>query len=118
MNHCAFCDNEKICSESSYKQWCGNYVNQNGTMTKKQNTSLVALEDTVSQNIDCDTGMTYAEQQCLDSVIDAWNKFVSLERQHQNELRDFTDSVHRIQGILTTRMARRLYPKDWPTYNE
>ncbi len=63
------------------------------------------------------TGLTIKEQECMDNIVNAWNIFTTLDKQHPNETKDFADSIHRIQGLFTTRMARRLYPEGWPTYN-
>ena len=64
------------------------------------------------------TGLTAKEQECMDHLVDAWNVFVELEKQHPDEANNFAMNIHAIQGILVTRMARRLYPEGWPTYSK
>ena len=56
-------------------------------------------------------GFTAEEGEVMDALIMAWNKFVGLDRQHPDELRDFTDSIHRCQDLLAVRIARRIYPQ-------
>lgn len=69
-------------------------------------------------NINTKTGLTYKEQEVLDALVTSFNKFSKLARQHPDEIRDFTDGIHILQNILTVRIARREYPKGWPTYTK
>ena len=66
--------------------------------------------------INVKTGLTEHEQCCMDALVLAFHEFSSADRQHPDELRDFTDGIHRLQDILAVRIARREYPKGWPTY--
>ena len=66
------------------------------------------------KKINAKTGLLPKEQECLDSLVDAWNIFVGLDRQHPDEVRDFADAIHAQQGLLSTRLARRIYPDGWP----
>ena len=59
-------------------------------------------------------GLTEEEQKCMSSLGDCHNQFLKLERQHPDELRDFVDGIHKIQGILAMRVVRRVYPEGWP----
>lgn len=61
-----------------------------------------------------DDGLTDAEGEVMNSLIIAFNKFCNLERQHPDEIRDFTDGIHKCQDLLAVRIARREYPKGWP----
>src|SRR5665213_926575 len=61
-----------------------------------------------------DDGLTDAEGIVGDHVCAAVNAFAKLPCEHPSELRDFCDAVHCLQGLLTTRIARRHYPKGWP----
>jgi len=63
------------------------------------------------------TGLSETEQEVMDALLLAYNKFCSLDRQHPDEGRDFTDGIHRLQDILAVRIARREYPEGWPTYS-
>ena len=67
--------------------------------------------------INKETGLTKTEQKTMDALVVAVNEFSSLDRQHPDELRDFVDSIHRLQDILAVRIARRKYPNGWPTYD-
>ena len=75
------------------------------------------MQDSKNQ-INTVTGLTLIEQNCLDSLVIAFNEFCALERQHPDELRDFTDGIHKLQNLLTVRIARREYPEGWPTYTK
>lgn len=68
------------------------------------------------ENINSRTGLTTEEQQCMDNIAEAFNIFSDLERQHPDELKDFRDSIHRMQDILAVRVARRNFPEGWPSY--
>lgn len=58
--------------------------------------------------------MTKSELKILDSLVDAWNEFGKLESQHPDEVRDFADGIHKCQGILGMRIARKHEPKIFP----
>jgi hypothetical protein len=59
-------------------------------------------------------GLTKQEGIVMDHLIDAWNEFISLERQHPYEIDDFCDGIHKCQSVLTMRVSRRDYPKGYP----
>lgn len=59
-------------------------------------------------------GLTAEEQIVMDKIIEAYEAFCKLERQHPDEDRDFTSAVHKIQSILALRIVRRVYPVGWP----
>lgn len=61
-----------------------------------------------------DDGLTDVEGEVMSSLINAFNTFCNLERQHPDEIRDFTDGIHKCQDLLAVRIARREYPKGWP----
>jgi hypothetical protein len=63
-------------------------------------------------------GLTDAEGFVSDHLVEVVNSFARLPREHPQELTEFVDAVHRIQGLLVMRIARRHYPKGWPTYAE
>lgn len=72
----------------------------------------------MTNKTDIRTGLTNDEQQVMDALIVAFNRFSSLDRQHPDEVRDFTDGIHVLQNILAVRIARREYPAGWPTYEQ
>jgi len=61
-------------------------------------------------------GLTIQEGFVMDHLVEAWNHFVSLEKQHPNEVDDFADGIHKCQHMLMTRILRRDYPEGYPTY--
>lgn len=80
-----------------------------GERGQQSMTSKIVVND-----IDTITGLTEDENECHKSLMDACGKFCSLPQQHPDELREFIDCIHRIQNLLTIRIARRHYPKGWP----
>ncbi len=64
--------------------------------------------------VDPETGLTPAEQEISDALAVVYRGFSALPKQHPDEMGDVVDAIHIIQGILTTRIARRHYPKGWP----
>lgn len=50
----------------------------------------------------------------MDKILEAYEVFCKLERQHPDEGRDFTDAVQKMQSILALRIVRREYPIGWP----
>lgn len=66
--------------------------------------------------VDNKTGLTDSEQKVMDALVLAFNEFAKIERQHPDEMRDFTDAIHRAQDLLAVRIARREFPDGWPTY--
>lgn len=63
-----------------------------------------------------DDGLTDDEGAVMDALCDAAKAFGRLERQHPDEGRDFCDGIHRCQDTLALLIARRAFPKGWPTY--
>ena len=63
------------------------------------------------------SGLTPSEQRVADLLADAWSAYVILDREHPDELAEFRHAIHLAQGLLATRIARRVYPEFWPTYD-
>lgn len=59
-------------------------------------------------------GLTCEEGIIMDNLVESWNEFVKLDRQHPDELKEFGDAIHNLQSILALRVVRRSYPKGWP----
>lgn len=66
-------------------------------------------------NITRSDGLTKEEGQVMDALVSAWSAFVGLQRQHPQELDDFSFGIHKCQDLLAVRIARRVYPEGWPT---
>ena len=62
-------------------------------------------------------GLTEKEQKVMDKLLNSYTAFLALPKQHPDEISEFGYAVHLIQGLLTTRIARRNFPKGWPTYD-
>lgn len=60
-----------------------------------------------------DAGLLPQEQEVMDCIVDAWGKFIRLEVQHPEDVREFGYGVHLLQGLLAMRAVRRAYPKGW-----
>lgn len=66
----------------------------------------------------CDvTGFTDDELQCHNALLKSLNLFLKLPRQHPSENVEFVAAIHQLQGILSTRILRRIYPNGWPTHS-
>lgn len=63
-------------------------------------------------------GLTEQEGEVMDSLVNAWNKFVKLERTHPCDINDFADGIHKCQYELCMRVMRRDYPEGYPTYKD
>ena len=61
-------------------------------------------------------GLTDLEGEVMDSLVNAWNKFIKLEKQHPCENDDFADGIHKCQHQLCIRILRRDYPEGYPNY--
>jgi len=61
-------------------------------------------------------GLTDDEGVVSDALVRAVEAWARLPRQHPQEINEFVTAIHACQGLLTTRIARRLYPKGWPTH--
>jgi hypothetical protein len=58
--------------------------------------------------------MTTADEKAvLASLVAAWQQYVALPVEHPDEIRDFTDAIHRAQDLLAIRVARRADPDTW-----
>ena len=60
------------------------------------------------------SGFTKTEKCCHDASMEALRVFNDLTREHPDELHDFTDAIHNIQGLLAIRIVRRCFPEFWP----
>lgn len=56
------------------------------------------------------------ETRLLYDIIDLWNKFISLPRQHPDELLEFKAHLHAIQSLIGMRILRKEHPEIFPTY--
>ena len=60
--------------------------------------------------------ITDEESQVLKKIGEAYKAFMELEQQHPDDLRDFVNGVHIMQGLIMQRIARRVDPETFPTY--
>ena len=68
--------------------------------------------------IDEKRGLTSAECEVADALIQAFNAYSALPMQHPDEMNDFTRGIHSLQALLAVRIARRCYPDGWPSYTD
>jgi len=61
-------------------------------------------------------GLTLPEGIIMDHLVEAWNAFIMLSKQHPSEVDDFADGIHKCQRMLMMRILRRDYPEGYPTY--
>lgn len=64
------------------------------------------------------TGLTGEEDKCMNALVEAYNCYLKLSRNHPNELSEFVNGLHRLQDLLAVRIVRRHYPEGWPSYKE
>jgi hypothetical protein len=55
------------------------------------------------------------EQEIMDLLVAAHNKFSTLETTHPDETREWFDGVHALQDVIGRRILRRLFPATYPT---
>ena len=55
-----------------------------------------------------------SEDDVLNQLVEAWNNFCKLDRQHPDEMRDFADGIHKCQYVLAMRYARKHRPDIFP----
>ena len=51
--------------------------------------------------------ITPAEQEVLDSLADAWNKYIRLQEQHPEDRTEFMRAIHVAQNIVLARPTCR-----------
>jgi len=61
-------------------------------------------------------GFTPKEQKVHEKLMECYRAFLDLTVEHPSEKNEFIFAVHLIQGLLTSRIIRREYPKGWPRY--
>lgn len=55
------------------------------------------------------------EEEIMNHLVEAWDKFTKLEQTHPSHLSDFADGIHRCQDIIINRIVQRDYPETFPT---
>lgn len=63
-------------------------------------------------------GLTPEEDEIMNSLVNAWNKYVKLEVMHPSDNDDFIRGIHLCQYVLSMRILRRDYPNRYPTHNK
>ena len=53
---------------------------------------------------------TKKEQEIMGLLVKAHNKFIEMEQMHPDDIREWTDGVHKCQGVLKGRVVTRDYP--------
>lgn len=56
------------------------------------------------------TPFTKEEQEVMDLIVEAHNKFIKLEQTHLSDQSDWANGIHSCQKVLQSRAFRRLYP--------
>jgi hypothetical protein len=62
--------------------------------------------------------MTAREQEILEHLVQAWNKFSGLQQSHPMDLTEFTSAINVCQQKIGMRVLRRQYPHIWPDRTE
>jgi hypothetical protein len=58
-------------------------------------------------------GLTDHEGEVMDALFDAFNSYVDLPVEHEDEPGEFRYHIHMLQGLLACRVARRAFPEGW-----
>jgi hypothetical protein len=58
-------------------------------------------------------GLEEEELQILNSLADAWNRFVALAKKHPDDNDEFRRAIHQAQQLVALRVARRVNPQVW-----
>jgi len=66
-----------------------------------------------AKELNTECGLLPPEQAVMDDIVGAWNKFIKLEKQHPDDINEFANAIHRIQGMLAIRSLRRQCPNYW-----
>jgi hypothetical protein len=61
--------------------------------------------------------LTKKEKEVLVKIGYAHKAFIELEQQHPDDIRDYVNGVHIMQGLIMQRVARRA-SKEFPVYNK
>lgn len=61
--------------------------------------------------------LTKKEKEVLTKIGDAHKAFIELEQQHPDDIRDYINGVHIMQGLIMQRVARRT-SKEFPIYKK
>ncbi len=56
--------------------------------------------------------LTKEEQETVELLADAWNKFVKLESLHPDETTEFRTGIHEVQKIIMARPVQREFNKE------
>lgn len=56
-----------------------------------------------------DEGFDIEEQFVMDKLVDAYNMFITLDKQHPAEQSEFAQNIHILQGLLALRALRRQF---------
>ena len=59
-------------------------------------------------------GLNEQEGKVMDNLIEAWNEYIKLEKQHPSDIDEFCNGIHKCQHALTIRILRRDYPEGYP----
>jgi hypothetical protein len=60
-----------------------------------------------------DCGLDEHEQEVMNSLVEAWNRYTSLDNLNSDDTKDFQCCVHQLQRILAVRSMRKNYPYYW-----
>lgn len=59
---------------------------------------------------DSQGGLNDIEDDVMKSLVNAWNRYLTLPLQHSDDITSFRESIHTCQQLLMIRQVRRQYP--------
>lgn len=57
--------------------------------------------------------LTAEEKNVLQKLVEAFNLYTALDKRSEADNKEFTDAIHRLQQIISLRVARRVDPEVW-----
>ncbi|MGH7240696.1 MAG: hypothetical protein ACREGB_00175 [Candidatus Saccharimonadales bacterium] len=60
--------------------------------------------------------VTRAERDVLRAISKAHKAFADLPQDHPDDIHDYVQGIHIMQGLVMQRIARRANPKNFPRY--
>lgn len=65
-----------------------------------------------------DNPFTEEEQEIINAMVAAHNKFVTLIQTHPNDMEIWVDGIHKCESVLQSRILRRDYPEVFQTITD
>jgi hypothetical protein len=87
-----------------------------GFLTHKNSTKFGFCSEIFEEegNLIRKDGLTQQEGKVMDALVEAWNEYIKLEKQHPSDIDEFKNGIHKCQHALIIRVLRREFPEGYP----